>query len=210
MQLHPANRLALWFWLASLLPWLERQFLYGVAASLLGLTLIFARARFLRALPRMRWLLLALGAIYGWTSPGEYLWSGWFSPTYEGLQLGLAQTMRLLAIAASLQLLLTKLDRPAIFAGLHTLAKPLDWLGLSRDRMALRLTLTLEMMENLLETRQPIKQLMHELHTPLQQHVVREVQLPILPISPIQQGILGLQLIGAGMTLWLGGFGAWA
>ena len=208
--MHPVNRLALWLWLTSLLPWLERQLLYGVAVFVVGLALVWARDRFRRALPRMRWLLIALGAIYGWTTPGEYIWSGWLAPTYEGLQLGAAQMTRLLVIAASLQLLLTNMKRAAIFAGLHTLAAPLDWLGCSRNRMALRLTLTLEMMENLLETRQPIKHLMHELQQPLDVHAERAVLLPVMSMSLLQQGLLFVQLAGVVLMLWVGGFGAWA
>lgn len=164
----------------------------------------------MRALPRMRWLLLAMGLVYGWTTPGEYLWSAWFSPTFEGVWLGVAQMIRLLAVAASLQLLLTNMDRPAIFSGLHALAKPLDWLGVSRNRMALRLTLTLEMMENLLETRQPIKHLMFELYHPMDAHAERVVHLPVLSVSVPQQLLLLVQLSGVVATLFLGGFGAWA
>lgn len=163
----------------------------------------------MRALPRMRWLLVALGAIYAWTTPGEYVWSGWLAPTYEGISLGAAQMTRLLVIAASLQLLLTNMSRASIFAGLHALAYPLDWLGVSRNRMALRLTLTLEMMEKLLETRQPIKHLMHELQQPMDAHAERVVLLPVLPMSLMQQGLLLVQLLAIASMFWLGGFGAW-
>lgn len=207
MKLHPANRLALWFWLASLLPWLERQLLFAIVILIGLFALLFARTRFLRALPRLRWLLLAMGAVYGWTTPGQYLWSGWFSPTYEGLWLGGAQIARLFAVMASLQILLTKMDRPAIFAGLHVLAGPFDWLGLSRNRMALRLTLTLEMMENLLEERRPFRHLMHELQET--HHAERRVALPVNAMSPVQRlfllGVLGSIVL----TLWFGGFGLW-
>ncbi len=207
MKLHPANRLALWFWLASLLPWLERQLLFAIVILIGLFALAFARTRFLRALPRLRWLLLAMGAIYGWTTPGQYLWSGWFSPTREGLWLGLAQIARLFAVMASLQILLTKMDRPAIFAGLHVLAKPFDWLGLSRNRMALRQTLTLEMMENLLEERRPLRHLMHELQET--HHAERSVALPVSVMSFGQKLFLLGVLGGIVLTLWFGGFGLW-
>lgn len=163
----------------------------------------------MRALPRMRWLLIALGAIYAWTTPGEYVWSGWLAPTYEGINLGMAQITRLVVIAASLQLLLTNMSRASIFAGLHTLAYPLEWLGVSRDRIALRLTLTLEMMEKLLETRQSLKHLMHELQQPMDAHAERVVLLSVLPLSLIQQGLLLAQLLGVASMFWLGRFGAW-
>lgn len=210
MKLHPANQLALWLWLASLLPWLERQFLYGATALVALLAFLLARSRLKRSLPRLRWLLLAVGGVYGWTTPGEYLWSGWLSPTHEGLLLGADQILRLFAVAASLQVLLTRLDRSAIFAGLHALAAPLDWLGLSRDRMALRLTLTLEMMENLLEMRQSLAQLIVELKS---FPVVEEERTTVLQVQAmgwLQRGMLVLVLLGVSATLYLGGTGAWA
>jgi len=210
IKLHPVNQLAFWLWLTSLLPWLERQWLYCIAAIMVFWALIGAKARFLRAMPRVRWLLVALGAVYGWTTPGEYIWPGWFAPTWEGIELGFAQMTRLLVIVASLQLLLTNMKRPAIFAGLHALVRPLEWFGLSRDRMALRLALTLEMMEKLLESHMPIRHLMYELQQPLDMHAEREVMLPILPMRLAQRCVLIIQVLGMTAMFWLGGFGAWA
>lgn len=173
------------------------------------MALRWAPERFLRTLPRVKWLMIALGLVYGWTTPGEYYWSAWFSPTHEGVWMGFAQMTRLLVIIASLQVLLTNMKRPAIFAGLHVLARPLEWVGVSRNRMALRLTLTLEMMEQLLEDRHSIKHLMYELQRPLDQHAERVVSLSILPVSWIQQCFLLLQLLCVISMLWLGGFGSW-
>lgn len=208
--MHPANRLALWLWLASLLPWLGRLFLYGLTALIVLTALWFCRSRFFRALPRIRWLLLAVGAIYGWTTPGEYLWSGWFAPTWEGLELGGAQILRLLAIAASLQILLTGMSRTAIFSGLYTLFAPLEWLGIPRQHAAMRLSLTLEMVENILEVKQPLKHLMHELNAPAKEHGERTVCLVIQPVGWAQGAALVMLLGLSVLTIWLGGFGGWS
>lgn len=208
--IHPVNRLAFWLGLIALLPLLERQFLYVLGVIVVCIAVVWARERFLRTLPRVRWLMLALGLVYGWTTPGEYFWPIWFSPTHEGVLMGVAQMTRLLVIVASLQVLLTNMKRPAIFAGLHALARPLGWIGLSRDRMALRLTLTLEMMENLFEDRHSIKHLMYELQRPLEVHAERVVVLPVVPMTWKQQGFLLLQLLCVVSMLWLGGFGSWA
>lgn len=210
LKLHPVNQLAFWLWLTSWLPWLERQWLYGVAMIVVIWTLLVARERFFRAMPRVRWLLIALGAVYGWTTPGQYVWSGWFAPTQEGILLGLAQVTRLLVIVASLQVLLTNMKRPAIFAGLHAFMRPLGWFGLSRDRMALRLALTLEMMEKLLETRLSVRHLIFELQQPVEQHAAREVLLPVVSMSVLQQVLLAAQMVGILAMLWLGGYGSWA
>lgn len=196
--MHPANRLALWFWVASLLPLLERHFLFGAAGILVLLACRFAKVRFFSALPRIRWILLAVGMVYGWSTPGEYLWAYRLSPTWEGLYLGVEQMMRLLGLIASLQILLALMNRPAIFAGLYVLARPTKLLGLSRDRMALRLCLALEMTEALLEKKQPIRQLMHELHTPMHSHATQKIVLPVLPMSVNQKMLL---LLICGMTV---------
>ena len=208
--MHPANRLALWLWLASLLPWLERFSLYLLSALVVLGAFYLCRQRFLRALPRIRWMLLAVGVIYGWTTPGEYLWSGWLAPTREGLWLGVAQMLRLLAIAASLQILLTGMSRAAIFSGLYTLSVPLEWLGLSRRHAAMRLSLTLEMVENILEMQQPLKQLMHELNEPANDQGERSVILAVHPMAWGQGLLLALLLCLSGLTIWLGGFGGWS
>lgn len=207
--IHPVNRLAFWLGLIALLPLLERQFLYVLGVAVVLMAVIKARERFLRTLPRVKWLMIALGLVYGWTTPGEYYWSAWFSPTREGVWMGIAQMTRLLVIIASLQVLLTNMKRPAIFAGLHVLARPLEWLGVSRNRMALRLTLTLEMMEKLLEDRHSIKHLMYELQRPLDQHGERVVSLTVLPMSWVQQFFLLLQLLCVIGMLCMGGFGSW-
>lgn len=208
--LHPANRLALWLWLASLLPWLERFSLCLTVAAVVLAALHFSRQRFLKALPRMRWVLLAIGAIYGWTTPGEYLWSGWSAPTVEGLWLGGAQILRLLAIAASLQILLTGMPRAAIFSGLYVLTAPLEWLGISRQRAALRLSLTLEMVESLLEMQHPFKLLLREIHRHQADDEERSVHLAIETL-PAGQGALLMFLLGAvALNVWLGGFGGWS
>ncbi|SFM97622.1 Cobalt transport protein [Formivibrio citricus] len=208
--MHPANRLALWLWLASLLPWLERPFLYALAVLIVAGALLFCRPRFLRALPRIRWLLLAVGVIYGWTTPGEYLWSGWLAPTREGIRLGIAQMTRLLAIAASLQILLTGMPRAAIFSGLYILSAPLEWLGISRRHAAMRLSLTLEMVENILEMQQPFQQLLRELNKPDQDHGERTVHMMIQPLGWGQGLLLGLLSCLSVLTVWLGGFGGWS
>ncbi len=208
--MHPVNRIALWLGLTAMLPWLEQALLYAVTAIVILVAAVFARVRLARALLRSRWLLLALAGVYGWTTPGEYLWPGVLAPTHEGLVLGLAQAARLLAIVASLQLLLTNMPRPAIFAGLYVLLRPLEWLGLSRDRLALRLTLTLEMMENLLETRHSLRHLLLELHRSPDSHAPRTVLVPVRVLTAPQRVLLLLQLAGIAWMLWIGGFGAWA
>jgi energy-coupling factor transport system permease protein len=58
-----------------------------------------------------------------------------------------SQLTRLLAALAGLAILLERLHRQQLIAGLYTLFVPLQWLGLSRERLAVRLALTLHYAE---------------------------------------------------------------
>jgi len=95
---------------------------------------------------RLRWLLLSLLIVYGWFTPGVALWPvlGAVTPTVEGLTEGLLRTSSLLLIALAAQLLLLDTARPQLLAALYWLALPLRVVGVSRERLALRLALTLD------------------------------------------------------------------
>jgi len=205
---HPANRVALWLWLVSFLPWLERLPLFVFSLALLLVAMHFAAARLRRAFPRLRWLLLAMLAVYAWATPGQYLWSGWLAPTREGLQLGFEQILRMLAVIASLQLLLQSQSRDALFAGLFALARPLDWLGISRERIAIRLALTMEMTEALLEEQLSFHRLLRELEQADAQ-APRVVCLTVFPWSTGQRCLLALLVFLMAVSFWLGRHGAW-
>lgn len=201
--------MALWLWLVSFLPWLERLSLFLASALLLILSLFLARARLARALPRLRWLVLAIVAVFGWTTPGRYFWSGWLSPTHEGLWLGCEQTLRLLGVVASLQVLLTFTHRDALFAGLYSLARPFDWIGVSRERVAVRLALTIEMTESLLEKKMHFRHLLDELERADEVAADRSVALALIRWTPFQRLLLLVCLFLIGFSFWLGRHGAW-
>jgi len=100
-------------------------------------------------LRRTRWVMLSLLLIYAFTTPGWALLEllGLFSPTHEGLADGAIQMMRLLATLAALAILLERLHRQHLIAGLYTLFLPMQLLGVSRERLAVRLSLTLHYAE---------------------------------------------------------------
>jgi len=179
-----------------------------LSLALLFLAMRFALARLRRAFPRLRWLLLAMLVIYAWMTPGQYLWSGWLAPTREGLYLGSEQILRILAVIASLQLLLQNLSRGELFAGLFALARPLDWFGMSRERVAVRLVLTMEMTETLLEEKMSFRRLLRELDQADGQ-APRIVYLTIIPWSIWQRCLLVLFVCLMGLSFWLGRHGAW-
>ena len=143
---HPASLLLLG--LAALLAASSRD---GMALFLggLGLTLVafIAAASHLRLLlRRSRWLLLTMLVMFGWLTPGTPL------PiipgaSQEGLLLAADNIARLLIALSTVALLLKALPPSALVAGMRSLLAPLALLKISRDRIAVRLALTLNEVE---------------------------------------------------------------
>ena len=71
-----------------------------------------------------------------------------FSPTYEGLIDGLLQLSRLIFALAGLAVLLCLLTQQQLIGGLYSLVYPLKYIGMSRERLAVRLALTLHYAES--------------------------------------------------------------
>ncbi|WP_229678685.1 hypothetical protein [Silvimonas amylolytica] len=166
-------------------------------------TFAIEAARMTRMLRRMRVLLLAILLVYGWSTPGLYLWSGGFSPTREGLWLGFLQVVRLVGVLTSLQWLLRSLAREAMFGGIYLLAAPLGLLGVNRQRWALRMTLTMDFAERLLAERQDWRALWAHISQPLDRAWLEpmDVTLQIRPLSVPQRALLMLLLVLIVLTL---------
>ncbi|MBI5898724.1 MAG: hypothetical protein HZB40_05820 [Rhodocyclales bacterium] len=110
------------------------------------LALLIARFHLLRILRRSRWLLLTMLLLFGWMTPGTAmpLLPG---ATEEGLWLAVENVARLLIAIATVSLLLGVLPPAALVSGMRSLLAPLAGLGGFRDRLAVRLMLTLEAVE---------------------------------------------------------------
>lgn len=175
---HPAIQILIWISLS-----ISAQVL--AAPGLLGMTvaLFFAAAKLnsrqlYSLIRRTRWILFSLLLIYAYTTPGVALLAelGRYSPTLEGLSDGLMQLGRLLSMLSGLAILLSLLTESQFIAGIYALAYPLNWFGGSRERVAVRLALTLQyaeptMRDTATDWRQAIKD---ALRTPLEteQHVL--------------------------------------
>ena len=97
-------------------------------------------------LRRTRWLLLTLVAMFGWLTPGTPL--AWVpGASEEGLALAAAHGARLLLALAVVALLLRSMAIPDLVAGMRSLLAPVAPLGVPRDRIAVRLALTLDEVE---------------------------------------------------------------
>lgn len=123
-----------------------------VSSILLLLVILLIRAvDFLLLLRRARWLLLSILLIYAYATPGEFVshFPDALAPTYEGLQNGGIQALRLVVMLAALSLLLATSSRAQIMAGIYQLLKPFRLFGLQPERFAARLWLTLHYVEHM-------------------------------------------------------------
>jgi energy-coupling factor transport system permease protein len=112
--------------------------------------LYFGATGALGLIKRARWLLLSILFIYAFATPGEYV-AGFpdaFAPTYEGMESGLMQTLRLAAMLGALALVLATSSREQFMSGIYFLLRPFRFI-ISPERFAARLWLTLHYVETM-------------------------------------------------------------
>lgn len=149
LKFHPAAQIVTWCVLVAALQVMAPGTLLIAAGSALVCAYAMSRLKFIQLVRSTRWVMLSLFAIYAYSTPGQPLVEalGMASPSREGLSDGLVQLARLLVALAGLAILLERLHRQQLIAGLYTLFLPLQWLGISRERIAVRLALTLHYAE---------------------------------------------------------------
>lgn len=147
---HPATQILVWICLACIVQITQSLVLHGLAILLLLIAAKTHAQRLFTLIRRARWILLSLLVIYAYLTPGESLWSVAYvpAPTHEGVQDGLMQLSRLVCVLAGLAILLSLLTRTQMIGGLYLLCYPVRYIGLSRERIAVRLALTLHYAEN--------------------------------------------------------------
>ncbi len=106
---------------------------------------------FLHVVKRMRWLFLSILIIFAFGTPGEYIqqFPASFAPTFEGVQLGSLQIVKLLIALAALSILFATSSKEHLMVGLYKLLSPFKLLGLNVERFTARLLLTLDYVEEL-------------------------------------------------------------
>jgi hypothetical protein len=150
---HPAVQIYVWVCLTLAAQMLSAYALTPLALMLAVFSFKICPARFFLLLRRTRWILFSVFLIYAYTSPGDLAWPqlGAFSPVADGITGGLLQIMRLVTVLAGLAILLTLLSQSQLITGLYTLSRPLRLFGLSRERVAVRLALTLRYAESAMQ-----------------------------------------------------------
>jgi energy-coupling factor transporter transmembrane protein EcfT len=104
---------------------------------------------FYQLMKRLKWFYLVMFVIFAFNTPGEHIihWPFSFSPTYEGLEMGLIQVLRISLVLAVLSIILTQNTKQQLISGLYFLMKPLSYIGLDTKRFSARLWLTLYYVE---------------------------------------------------------------
>ena len=149
MKFHPAAQILTWCLLVAIMQFLAPEILLIAAGFVLLIALLLSPHKLMQLLRRTRWIMLSLLLIYAYSTPGQPLLDalGMFSPSREGLSDGVLQLTRLLSALAGLAILLDRLHRQQLIAGLYILLAPLHLIGVSRERVAVRLALTLHYAE---------------------------------------------------------------
>jgi len=98
----------------------------------------------LKMLKRLRWLFLSILVVYLFFTPGilllpDVLWG----PTQEGLIQGLVRIVVLVLIVAAVNVLIGSTGQAEFLSAVSWCLQPLSWLGLSHERLAVRISLTL-------------------------------------------------------------------
>jgi energy-coupling factor transporter transmembrane protein EcfT len=147
---HSAALMVSWICLTLMVQMLNAALLWVGAGCLLFCVGKFAPLRFVTLLRRTRWIFFSLLLIYAYTTPGEaiFVQLDVYSPTREGLLDGLLQLTRLVCSLAGLAILLTRLTQTQLIEGLFVLLAPLQKIGFPRERVAVRLALTLRYAES--------------------------------------------------------------
>lgn len=200
---HPATAVMLWLFFMVWVMWVDSAVLLGISAGILLLFNQPARSQFIRYVRRSRWLLVVLLLMHAYSLPGAPLWPAFagYVPSDAGVYSGMLQSWRLLLILAMLAVVLTRLSREALLAGIYVLLAPLRYVGLPSERIAMRIWLTLRYAEFLLQEAQSVsfKQRLLQLSStpPVSDDMMQPLLLPVYRSSWVDYALLiSMPLLG--------------
>lgn len=144
---HPAARLLSWLLIVLALQFFAWPALLVAA---LGFAVLGGevRRRWWVLVRRARWLLLSLGLILAYGTPGDAWLDLAWAPTAAGLREAGLHAARLVVMLGALAWLFSSLPRERLMAGLWALLRPLGRLQLAADRLVVRLALVFTYLEN--------------------------------------------------------------
>ncbi len=189
---NPALLILAWMTLVIELQMMKPVILLALLVLFLVVAMAISSSRLFSLMRRTRWIMIPLILIYAYTTPGTpvLVQMAALSPTSEGLQEGLIQLARLASVLASLSILLSCLDQQRLVSGLYTLAYPLRFMGLSRERFAVRLALTLQYAENSMQnTFKDWRGSIENMLTPIPDGQT-EIELPVIKFTRLDRLLL--------------------
>ena len=147
-KLHAASWLAIWLmWLLAGQGGLGGSHDAWAFASIVA-ALTLAPVRLIRLLHRLRLLLLAVMLTFAFGTPGRLILADFtFGPTFEGFVAALHSVTHLVAMAASVAVLLDGLSPARLTGAIHRLVHPLSDDHPSSGSFALRLQLVMRDLE---------------------------------------------------------------
>jgi len=146
--LHPGSRILIYVLSALAVPGLNYFLLLGLTLAV-GTACIGRLKQVWTLLRRARWLLLLMVITYGYSLPGEALFPAltYYAPTREGMLQGLIQAWRLGLLLLLLDVLVLRISSADLLTGLHSIMRPFTAFGVDRERISVRLALTMAAME---------------------------------------------------------------
>ncbi|MGL1832818.1 CbiQ family ECF transporter T component [Rhodocyclaceae bacterium SMB388] len=198
--MHAGLLIFLWLTGVATLQVLELDWLLGAVLLCAVGALAYARARCLRLLRRIRFLLLAIVVLFAGFTPGEALFADWpsLSPSREGVWLAIEHAGRVLAVVFCVAMLMEHLPARRLVGGLYALLKPLERLGFPAARVAVRTLLVLEHVDarESVSWQSWLDDPVDDVHEPIR--IVRE------PLRLTDYVVLGLVMVGLTVVVSLG------
>ncbi len=152
-MIHPVIRIFSFLVFAALISLVDLTGLLVAAAFLAAFYILIDRGHFRTAwtmMRRMRWFFLSIMILFFWFTPGQPLWLAGFSldpawlPTWQGVETGVMRAGSLALIILAVNLLLRTSTREELFAAIHWMARPLSRVGVSHERLAVRMILVMD------------------------------------------------------------------
>ena len=147
--MHPVIRIICFLLFTAFISQSDLGQLLFATALITGLLLIHSQGWLQQAfsmLLRLRWFLFSIVIVYGWLTPAdthaEHA-SVWL-PSLQGLSLGLMRVYGLILIVTAVAYLLSITSRQQLVAAIYWLCAPLALIGLERERLVVRLMLSLD------------------------------------------------------------------
>jgi len=147
--MHTGLMILLWLCGVAALQFADETVLFVAVTVCAVAACRYAPARSRQLLKRVRYLLLAIVVLFAFFTPGQALFIDFptISPSREGSRLAIDHIARILAVVFCVALLMQRLSPQRLVGGIYALLRPVGLFGVSAERIAVRILLTLNEVE---------------------------------------------------------------